>query len=131
VPRYHLSASKMVHYIDDNTTTLESPTFVRDGPGVARVAARSSHGEVSADGEIVYLLGSVHVAEDGLGGQLPIELTTQYLKILPNEDRLSTDRPVTLRQGDSMVTANSMMANGKERTMQLNGRVKGIYETHR
>jgi lipopolysaccharide export system protein LptC len=131
VPRYHLSANKMVHYLDDNTTSLESPTFLRDGPGVPRVAARSSHGAVSADGEIVYLLGDVHMTEAGQGDQMPIELTTQYLKIMPNADLLSTDKPVTLIQGASVVTANSMLANGKERTMQLSGRVKGIYETHR
>jgi lipopolysaccharide export system protein LptC len=128
-PRYHLSASKMVHYMDDDTTTLQSPTFLRDGPGVSRVSARSSRGLVSADGEIVYLFGGVHMTEDNAAGGAPIELATQFLKVMPNADRLSTDKPVTLTQGTSVLTANSMSADGKKRTMDLRGQVKGIYET--
>lgn len=130
VPRYHLTASKMVHYMDDNTTSLENPVFLRDGPGVPRVQAVSDHGKVSPDGKIVYLIDDVRVTQDSLSGGLPIDLTTQYLKVVPDADQLSTDRPVVLRQGTSVVTGNTMAADGKERTLQLSGRVKGLYETH-
>jgi len=131
VPRYHLSAGKMRHYPDDDTTTLDAPTFLRDGPGIPRVAARASRGQVSANGEVVYLLGGVSMPEAGRPGQAPLELTTEYLKIMPNADRLTTDKPVILKQGASLLTGNAMVADGKERTLQLSGRVKGIYETHR
>ncbi len=131
VPRYHLAASKMQHYPDDDTTTLEAPTFSRDGPGVSHVAARASRGQVSANGEVVYLLGGVLMTEAGRPGQAPLELTTEYLKIMPNADRLTTDKPVILKQGASILTGNAMVADGKERTLQLAGGVKGIYETHR
>jgi lipopolysaccharide export system protein LptC len=130
VPRYHLTASKMVHYMDDDTTNLESPVFLRDGPGVPRIQAESSHGKVSPDGKIVYLIDDVHVTQDSLSGGLPIDLTTQYLKVVPDADQLSTDRPVVLRQGTSVVTGNAMAADGKERTLELSGRVKGLYESH-
>lgn len=130
VPRYHLTASKMVHYMDDNTTSLESPIFLRDGPGVPRVQAVSDHGKVSPDGKIVYLIDDVRVTQDSLSGGMPVTLTTQYLKVLPDADQLSTDRPVVLKQGASVVTGNSMAADGKERTLELSGRVKGLYETH-
>lgn len=129
-PRYHLTASKMVHYMDNDTTTLESPVFLRDGPGVPRVTARSSHGLVSANGETVTLLDGVQVIQESQSDGAPLVLTTEYLKILPNTDRLSTDKPVILHQASSVVTGNSMAADGKARTLQLSGRVKGIYETH-
>lgn len=130
VPRYHLTASKMVHYMDDDMTSLENPVFLRDGPGVPQVQAESRHGKVSPDGKIVYLIDDVHVTQDSLSGGPPIEFTTQYLKVLPDADQLSTDRPVVLRQGTSVVTGNTMAADGKERTLQLSGRVKGLYESH-
>jgi lipopolysaccharide export system protein LptC len=127
-PRYHLTASKMQHYIDNDTTTLESPVFLRDGPGVPRVEARSNHGLVSAKGDIVYLLDGVKVTQASLAEGLPIMLTTEYLEVRPNSDRLSTDKPVILQQGTSVLRGNSMVADGKAKTLQLSGRVKGIYE---
>jgi lipopolysaccharide export system protein LptC len=129
-PRYHLTASKMLHYMDNDTSTLESPVFLRDGPGVPRMTARSSHGLVSANGETVTLLDEVQVTQDSETGAPPMELTTEYLKVMPNADRLSTDKPVILQQGSSVLTGNSMAADGKARTLQLSGRVKGIYEIH-
>jgi lipopolysaccharide export system protein LptC len=120
----------MVHYMDNDTSTLESPVFLRDGPGVPRMTARSSHGLVSANGETVTLLDEVQVTQDSETGAPPMELTTEYLKVMPNADRLSTDKPVILQQGSSVLTGNSMAADGKARTLQLSGRVKGIYEIH-
>lgn len=131
VPRYHLTASKMVHYMDDDTTTLEKPVFLRDGPDVPRARAQSERGEVSPNGEIVYLIDNVHVTQDSQSGAPPMELTTQYLKVLPDADRMSTDQPVTLSQGSNVMHGNAMEADGKARTLQLQGRVKGVYETHR
>jgi lipopolysaccharide export system protein LptC len=127
-PRYHLTASKVVHYMDNDRTALESPVFLRDGPGVPRVTAQSRHGLISPKGEIVYLYDEVRMSEDGMAGGQPIEMTTEYLKIMPNDDRLSTEKPVILHQGSSVLTGNAMAADGKARTLQLTGRVKGIYE---
>lgn len=128
VPRYHLEVKRLLHYMDDNTTTLESPNFLRDGPGVARVAASADRGKVSPDGEIVYLLDQVRMRQDSLNGGMPLDLSTEYLEIFPNQDRLATDRPVVITQGKSRLTGNSMKADGRARTFEMDGHVKGIYE---
>lgn len=130
VPRYHMTAKKMVHFLDDDTTQLESPAFLRDGPGVPKVDARSKRGQVSPKGEIVYLIDDVNVTQTGMDNPLPIEMQTQYLKIWPNEDRIASDRPVVVRQGASVIHGNAMQADGKARTFDMESGVKGLYEQH-
>ena len=95
-----------------------------------RVVARAKRGEVSSHGNVVYLIDDVHVVQYSMSGGLPVNLTTQYLKVLPNADRFTTDRPVVLTQGTDVVTGDAMAVDGKKQTLQLSGSVKGTYETN-
>jgi lipopolysaccharide export system protein LptC len=118
----------MTHFMDDDTTTLEAPRFVREGVGLARVVARSLQGLVSAQGDNVYLFGDVRmIQERQVGGPL-LELATEYLWVQPESDLIRTDKPVVLKEGTSVLSGESMVADGRQRTLELKGRVKGIYE---
>lgn len=127
-PRYRLAASRMTHFMDDDTTTLEAPRFVREGVGVARVVARSLHGLVSSKGDNIQLHGDVRMIQERLAGGSPLELTTEYLWVMPEIDLIRTDRPVILKEGTSQLSGGTMVADGRKRTLELRGRVKGIYE---
>lgn len=129
VPRYRLTADRMVHYMDDDSTALEEPRFGREGPKVSRVQVRSKRGLVSADGENVYFLGNVRMEQDGARDRPPLELTTEYLRVIPDHDIIRTDKPVTLREGKSLLTASGMVADGGKRSLVFAGRVKGVYES--
>jgi lipopolysaccharide export system protein LptC len=127
-PRYRLSAIRMTHFMDDDTTTLEAPRFVREGVGLARVVARSLQGLVSAQGDNVYLFGDVRMIQERQVGGPPLELATEYLWVQPEVDLVRTDKPVVLKEGTSELSGESMVADGRQRTLVLKGRVKGIYE---
>lgn len=128
VPRYHLTVKHMQHFMDDDTTTLEAPNFLRDGPGVPRMEAHSDRGTISPNGDIIYLFNDVRMRQDSLSGDLPIEVSANYLKVMPNQDRVSSNRPVTITQGSSKLSADALKADGKARTFEMDGRVKGVYE---
>jgi len=128
-PRYRLSAEKMTHYMDDDTTVLEQPRFLREISGQPTWRAASSRGLVSSNGENVHLLDDVRIERDDGGQSPPLVLTTDYLWVIPEADILRTDKPVTLRQGASQVVAGGMEVDGKQRTLEFAGRVKGIYES--
>lgn len=130
-PRYRLNAVHMVHYMDDETTELDAPRFVREGAGISRVVVRSLHGKVSSDGRDVHFIGDVRMLQERGTDAPPLELSTEYLQVLPEADRMLTDRPVLLKEGRSEVRGAGMVADGKQRTLDLQGRVRGIYETHR
>lgn len=129
-PRYRLSAVRMTHFMDDDTTTLDAPWFVREGAGMARVVVRSLHGLVSSKGDNVYFFGDVRMMQERLVAGPPLELASEYLWVMPESSRIWTDKPVVLKEGSSRVSGSGMAADGKKRTLELKGRVKGIYENH-
>ncbi|MFA5081388.1 MAG: LPS export ABC transporter periplasmic protein LptC [Hydrogenophilaceae bacterium] len=130
-PRYRLNAIRMTHYMDDDTSELVAPRFVREGAGMARVVVRSLRGLVSPEGESVYFLGDVRMLQERLNGGSPLELTTEYLRVIPDQDQIRTEKPVLLKDGRGELRGGAMMADGKRRTLIMTGRVKGVYENHR
>jgi len=126
-PRYRLAAERLTHYMDDDTTELVQPRFVREVPGEPTWRAISKRGVVSSNGENVHLLDDVEVERKVLGDPEPMILSTNYLWIIPEADILRTDKPVTIRQGSSVVNAAGMDVDGKQRTLELAGRVRGTY----
>lgn len=131
MPRYRLAAERLTHYMDDDTTALDRPRFVREIPGQPTWRATATRGVVSSNGENVHLLDDVRVERKVDVQTMPLVLTTDYLWVIPEADILRTDKPITLHQGASRVTAGGMNVDGKQRTLELAGRVRGIYESRR
>lgn len=127
-PRYRLSAVNMTHFADDDTTELKAPRFVRSGSNMARVVIRSQRGLVSSDGENVYFLGDVRLLHERLQDGAPMELTTEYLRVIPELDQIRTDKPVRLLEGPNRLYGDTLLLDGNQRTVLLKGHVKGIYE---
>jgi len=85
----------------------------------------------SPDGKDVYFLGDVRMMQERPSGRPPLELTTEYLRVIPDIDQIRTDKPVLLKEAGSELRGDTMVADGEQRTLELKGRVKGIYEVHR
>ena len=127
-PLHRLSAAKLTHYLDDDTTELESPRFnVMDEKGT-RSEAVAHRGQISSNGQHVHLLGDVRLRRYGQGDRDPVTLDTDYLWITPDTGLMRTDKPVTLRQGKTVITAGAMLANNQRKELTLSGGVHGIYE---
>jgi lipopolysaccharide export system protein LptC len=127
-PHSRLSAKKMVHYMDDDSTELEAPRFERSDGESAPISVQSKRGLVTADREDVYFLGDVRVTRAATEGQAAIELTTEYIRLIPDHEILRTEKPVLMRQGNSVVEATGLFVDGEKRIFQLAGRVKAIYD---
>jgi lipopolysaccharide export system protein LptC len=128
LPRYRLSARRMVHYMDDDTTELDQPRFSREADAAAPVGVRADRGLISTNGEDVYFIGDVRVSRPAAKGQAATELTADYIRVIPDADIVRTDKAVVMRQGKSVVEASGMLLDGNKRVMQLSGRVKATYE---
>lgn len=130
-PRYVLSAKKMLHYPDDDTTQLEQPRFVHLEPGKPQLRLGSKRALVSSDGEHIYLMDDVRVVRDPVRNQSAISLVTSQLHIIPDQDFAETDKPVTITDARTLVTAVGLELNNKTRVFKLLSRVKGRYEKAR
>ncbi|MDR2195220.1 MAG: LPS export ABC transporter periplasmic protein LptC [Gallionellaceae bacterium] len=127
-PHYLLSAEKVIHYADDDSTHLTEPRLSSFNPGAPPVHASAETGEVSSKGDHVYLRGAVKVVREANAKQSEMTFTTDYLHVAYKEDRMETDRPVTLTDAHSIVQATGLQYDNKTRVMNLLAEVRSTHE---
>ncbi|HLF38502.1 MAG TPA: LPS export ABC transporter periplasmic protein LptC [Burkholderiales bacterium] len=125
---YSLSAGKMVHYPDDDTTLLTSPRFVSYGSSKATVTITSSEGVVSGKGDHVYFQDDVRVTRAALEGSRELVMRTSFLHVIPDLHIAMTDRSVTLSDDANTVTAVGLEMNNETRVIKLLSKVQGTYD---
>jgi lipopolysaccharide export system protein LptC len=122
-----LSARKMIHFPDDQTTELEAPRFEQRPPDAPVVRVRADRGTVSKDGEQVRVRDNVVVVREGDGKREPLEVRTSELLILPKEEIVSTEAPVTILEGGARLEGTGMEVRSKSREFRLDARVKAEF----
>jgi len=125
---YSLSAGKMVHYPDDDTTLLTSPRFISYGSSKATVTITSSEGVVSGKGDHVYFQDDVRVTRAALEGSRELVMRTSFLHVVPDHHIAMTDRSVTLSDDANTVTAVGLEMNNETRVIKLLSKVQGTYD---
>jgi lipopolysaccharide export system protein LptC len=122
-----LSARKMIHFPDDQTTELEGPRFEQRPPDAPVVRVRADRGTVSKDGEQVQVRDNVTVVREGDGKREPLEVRTSELLILPKEEVVRTDAPVTILEGGARLEGTGMEVRSKTREFRLDAQVKAQF----
>jgi lipopolysaccharide export system protein LptC len=125
---YTLSAARMLHYPDDDTTILASPKFISYATAKSPVTITASEAVVSSNGEHVYFQDHVRVTRAPLGTASELVVTTDFLHVIPEQNIARTDRTVTITDAATTVTAVGFEINSETRIMKLQSRVRGTYD---
>jgi lipopolysaccharide export system protein LptC len=132
-----LEAQRARHYPDDGTIEFDAPRFVLTQPDRPRFTVEAAKGRVSGDRLNAYFEGGVRATRAGDTGRPvgaadepggPITLTTEYLHVIPKEDRAQTDRPVTIEEPRGIIHANGLVLDSKSRTLNLKSSVRGTFQ---
>jgi lipopolysaccharide export system protein LptC len=130
-PLHRLEATRLTHYMDDDTTVLEMPRFSILDRENARSEVTAKRGQVSTNGQHIHFLGNVRLTRKNQGTRQPLTLETEYLWVTPDTGIMQTDKPVTLKQGGTTINAGKLLANDQSKELTLSGGVHGSYEkTH-
>lgn len=127
MPYQRLEATRMTHFMDDDTTVLDNPTMRTLDPETP-LSITSKRALLSADGQQAYFLNQVHVERLAKNGEPPLTLETEYLHVSADAHMMRTHKPVTMRQGRSHISANGMVADDRVKSMSMDGNVRGVYE---
>jgi lipopolysaccharide export system protein LptC len=125
--KHTLTAVKMVHYPNDDSTRLDSPTFVSHAASRAPVTITARTGLVSSEGETIHFHDNVRVLRAPYAGESALEVRTEYLLVIPDENIARTDRAVTITDAHTTVTAVGLELDSEKRILKLLSRVKGTY----
>ena len=113
------------HYPDDDSTDLEGPQITFNDPGKPRLTVTADKASVSGDREHVVFTGHVKGVRDASSDTArdgPTTITSEYLMVMPKEDKIVTDKAVTI------INATGMEYDNKSKTIKLRSRVSGQIE---
>lgn len=126
-PRFVMTAKKMLHYPDNDSTYLEAPeltSFDSDHPPMHIYA---HNGMVSGKGEEIFLRDNVKIVRTAGATQREMTFNTTYLHVIPDRGLAETDQPVTMIDGRNIVHAVGMKFDNKARIVKLLAQVKSEY----
>jgi lipopolysaccharide export system protein LptC len=126
--RQSITAKIARHFPDDDTTEFESPLITFSDPGKPQVSITANHGIITGDQRNAYFTGNVkgvREAEAGERAKGPVTVTSEYLHVLPKEDKIETDKPVTISDPRGIINATGMEFNNKAKTFKFKSRVSG------
>ena len=127
-PLRRLSAAYMAHFTKTGTKELRRPHLVVYQSKAEPWHIASERGWVSADNDVLMLLGKVDIWRNYADGRREIHIETEDLRVLPNEEYAETELPVAISTPESMTRGTGMRAYLDESRVQLLSAVKTTIE---
>jgi len=114
----------MLHYPDDDSTTLEAPRITMLSAEHPAIHASAKRGMVSSKGDEIFLHDDVEVLREASAKQHQLSLQTEYLHVIPDQNLTDTDRAITIVEDHTTVHAIGMEMNSETRTLKLLSQVR-------
>jgi lipopolysaccharide export system protein LptC len=127
-PYQFLSARRMIHYMDDDTSELDQPQFRLTRADRAPIEVSARRGLIFGERDSIHFLDDVRATRSAKPGQAAFVLTGEHLRVVPDAGIMSSDKPVTLRQGESVIHAGGLYSDDHSKRLELTGGVRGLYE---
>ena len=127
-PLRRLSAAYMAYFGDTQTKELTHPHLVLYREQAEPWHVASERGWVSADDDVVMLLGKVDIWRDKPDGKREIHVETEDLRVLPDEEYAETELPVSISTPESYTRGTGMRAYLDESRVELLSRVRTVID---
>jgi lipopolysaccharide export system protein LptC len=133
--KYRILGKELIHYDDDASIDIAQPRMRSFQPDKAPVTVRAQRGHIDGDLSILDLYDNVEIyrppqrASETQKASPYMLAKSSYFQVLINDDIITTDKPVELEQGMSIMQSNEGgVFNNVQQSMQLLGKVKGRIE---
>ncbi len=124
---HQLEADRMLHYPDDDSTHLDAPRLVKFDHEAITLSITSRTARVSSEGETVDFQDDVRAVRTATPTQSELVLSTDFLHVVPDKDYARTDRPVTIVDANTQVTAVGLELFNEAKVVRLLSNVRGSY----
>lgn len=127
--RYKLAATEMKHFPDDDSTDLLRPRYTQFTADKPYTQVEGLHGHMSSNGKKIELTDQVKITRQAFADKGEMTVETDFLTILPDDEIVSTDRPVLIRQApNTVIHATGMLYEKKNNMVTLLHKVSVHYE---
>ncbi|MEQ1525126.1 MAG: LPS export ABC transporter periplasmic protein LptC [Gallionella sp.] len=126
-PHFIISAKQLHHYPEDDSTTLDEPVLTTLSNEGTAIRATAMRGKITSRGDEISLQNNVEMQRDASAQQDELTLKTESLQMLPKQNSITTDQPVTLTDATTTVSAVGLEMDYKVRSFKLLSKVKSVY----
>lgn len=125
-----IQGTEAKHYPDTDTYEIEQPRIRAYSEKGALLVATAKQAISNGDGSQVQLIGDAVVTREipGQPQQPKLEIRGEFLHAYTDDERVKSDRPVTLKRGNDQFDADSMDYTNLDRVLELRGRVRGVLQ---
>ncbi len=122
-----MSAKKLWHYPDDDTTHLELPRLESMSAEHPPMRMAALNGEISSKGDEVFLRNEVTIVRPAHADKNELTFSTNYLRVVPQQDIADSNQPVKMVDADTTLNAVGMELDYKAHTIKFLSRVRTEY----
>lgn len=126
-PQYSISGERLTHYPADDTHKVEQPVVKSLTPERPPMHAVSKTATVDRVNGKIHMYDDVHLDRAATADKERLQLDSEYLLLLTDEDIMKTDQPVTITMGQSVLKGTGMVANNATGELQLASNVTVTY----
>ncbi len=124
--RQSINAKSARHYPDDDTTDLLGPQITFSDPDKPRLTVSSDRATITGDREHAYFTGNVKGVREAVDAKSgAVTLTSEFLHVIPKQDRVLTDKPVTIEDARGIINATGMEFDNRSKKLKFGSRVYG------
>ncbi|MGH8708128.1 MAG: LPS export ABC transporter periplasmic protein LptC [Burkholderiales bacterium] len=127
-PESTLSAAKMVHYPDDDTTALVAPRLVQFRPEQPRLLLSADRGMLSRDAAEVFLHDNVVLLREAFAEAGESRMQSSFLHVMRARSLVRTDREVRISARGRTLLGLGMEYDNESRQLSLHAQVRGSFE---
>jgi lipopolysaccharide export system protein LptC len=127
-PETILSAAKMIHYPDDDSTDLIAPRMVQSKGAGPRMTVSAQRGALSRDGEEIFLYDNVLLVREAATERPEARLSTSFLHVVQDRSLAVTDREVLMEEDHRSLAGRGMEYNYESGQLLLRSEVRGHFE---
>jgi lipopolysaccharide export system protein LptC len=122
-----LSAARMIHYPDDDSTELVAPRLVQSKPEQPRISVRADRGALSREGDEIFLYDNVVLERSADGERSAARMTTSFLHVVRDRSLVRTNRPVEIVEEGRSLSGRGMEYDNQSGSFTLHADVQGRY----
>jgi lipopolysaccharide export system protein LptC len=134
-PRESLSAGRAEPFPDDDSAELSEPRLSLTEPGKPTLTISADRGRIAGDRDQGDFTGNVRVERaadpqprNGEEPSGPVTLTTDALHVLTKEQRVQTDRPVTIEEPRGIIRGRGLEFDNKAKRVLIKSHVSGTLQ---
>lgn len=125
--QYSISGERLTHYPGDDTHKIDMPVVKSLTPERPPMHATSKTATMDRINSKLHMYEAVHLDRAATADRERLQLDSDYLLLLTDEDIMQTDKPVTITLGQSVLKGTGMVANNATGELRLAGNVNVTY----